>query len=1158
MLIGSLANSQVQITADSLQFDLNPGGEVHDVMLSPYGDFYLVVGNFTSFGGLSVNNYALIDAQTFNAVDPSTEPLYDFIHTIDGEIWSVDYYQQSGFPVTFRIFMGGNFSTITKNSTTYLRDGIFEATSEFFAMPTNFTISNWNSGVDITPGFDEGVSCISVIDGILFYGGKFFHNTHPTNGLNFSAVYAATKIFPTGFNMNYLAYNDIVNDITYDGTHMYVSGRQFDIVKFTLSGNPVTSPSFVFDPYDSGVYEIFRTNLFEDTVLVSHLDGTASADTYSMNELNGSEFIQPNPFMNTSGGFFSQSVNTTAYRDQIIDVAVNGLSIRLFEGNGSPSPPWKETFSINYHNTSNINRTGFILTEQNVAFISSPTLTSFDGLPRVGLAAVCLKPNPAGSFTFADSIVCQGDYASFSIQSVPFADGYRWEYSSVGVDLDTSTVGFYETTFFTVNPTLSVEILNSFSSGTLTVTPYSDCNGNTIAQEKIFSESSSLIIDLDNAPNINHIGDTTITCFVDTVNLFAASDTLGTTFSWNQEYNTLFTDSLGSIFSVTDSNFYYISAIGPNGCINRDTINVNLDNETPTINSVENWELGCNDSAYYHGYVSGTTDTLNWWIELATLDSLSNPALIYTSEIGQWRFYSMDTINGCADSVTVNINDKITYPNFQMVGYDSVSASIDLDTLLCSNSPLNLTAYSDTANTIVNWVDNNYENPLGDSFSVTTGGLYYLHALNTDNNCENTIAFNIAQDFSEPLISTGSYGAINCSADSVLLMGSSGTPDTTLIWSGGSIPPSAPPVSIGDAGTYYLTVTKNSNGCSVTDSVIIVQDNSIDLLVSNDTSVCDQYPVNVSASYVGTINNITYLWSNGSTTSSTNYTAGDDSLAIVEVNGDGGCYGTDTVQIQIPPYPVINFQGFQPCGSGSTGSIVATPISGWFPFEYSIDNGLTYQTSNTIGGLDFGTYSIYVKDSLDCEYLFQATIDETSEVATPLFLFSTYNAQADTVRVIDVSSPAPDSVEWVVSPEIIILEANDSSALLHLPDTGEFTITMDAYFGTCLNSLTKTIHVSELDPNDATLFNANGIDTVYADPNPTTGVLNIGVELFSEQDVQIQIVDMSSYIHHEQLFSDTDNIQFSFTFPAAASPGTYIIRVIGEFDAAFKEIILTE
>ena len=276
------------------------------------------------------------------------------------------------------------------------------------------------------------------------------------------------------------------------------------------------------------------------------------------------------------------------------------------------------------------------------------------------------------------------------------------------------------------------------------------------------------------------------------------------------------------------------------------------------------------------------------------------------------------------------------------------------------------------------------------------------------------------------------------------------------------------------------------------------------------------------------------------------------------MNGDGGCYGTDTISIQIPPYPVIGFQGFQPCGSGNTGSIVATPVSGWFPFEYSIDNGTTYQSSNTISNLGLGTYDIYVRDSLNCEYLFQATIDQTSAVATPLFLFSTYNAQADTVRVIDVSSPAPDSIAWVVSPEIIILEENDSSALLHLPDTGEFSITMDAYFGSCLSSLTKSIHVSELDLNDATLFNSNGIDTLFADPNPTSGTMEVTITLHKEQDVHVQIVDMTSYEHYNQLYPDTDSINFTYSFPMAASPGTYIIRVISEFDAAFKEVILTE
>lgn len=1133
---------QELITAD-LDY-LGPGEEIFDVEFLPFASSYVLVGSFSHTAGTDTWDNVIYLNSNLDIITSLTA-LDDV--SPNGPVYSVDSYR---YGTTNAIYFGGNFTQmgLTARNCTGRIDIVDNGTSA-----TSGTFSTWDADLDVGPVY----KVLNPVPGRINIGGDFniVYNSSSTQ------TRQRVASFTSGAgNLSSVITN--VNNSTYAPYDMDYISSKFYYCNEGPGGGLIQSSWSATENTGLPVNGTFGHQLYDlnDSLMVllyNHAGGGGYGPQLKT-VVRKSDLSEKHdhPYSNINLPGFTP--NAICHNEYLYKLHNNTLYTYDHEIGSSPINTINFTVNsgtiLDYEDIGLGNYISNLHVENNTLFVSYPNMATADGQPRTGLAAFCLPPDRPQDFTAFDSTVCHGESVLFEIPVVDYAEGYLWTYSGTGV----SVVGGFTEDLqdFSNFNSATINILDNFTAGVLTVTPYTEC-GNLTGGTLVYGKSKSINIHLNPLPNINLTNDTTLTCYLDTIQLLASSDTIGVSYEW-QQLNAPFATFTGPNYTIWEANDYEVTVTAPSGCLNRDTVIV-LENQTPpTIDSVDNWELGCNDSAFYYGYVSGSSDTLNWWVELASTDSLGNPALIYTSELGQWRFYSMDTINGCADSVTIMVEDKIYYPDFLMAGYGVVSSSTDLDTINCLNNPIVLTASADTTNTIVNWVDSNYENPTGDTYSVTNGGLYYLHAFNTDNNCENTIAFNIAEDFSEPLITLGSYGAINCSVDSVTLTGSSATPDTTLIWSGGSIAPTPPPVTIGNGGTYHLTVTKNSNGCSVTDSVLIVQDNSIDVIVSNDTSVCDQYPVNVSASYLGNINNITYLWSNGNTTSSANYTAGDDSLAIVEVNGDGGCFGTDTVHIETPPYPAINFQGFQPCGSGNTGSIVATPISGWFPFEYSIDNGVSYQTSNTIDGLDFGTYSIYVKDSLDCEYLFQATIDETSGVATPLFLFSTYNAQADTVRVIDVSSPAPDSIEWVVSPEIIILEANDSSALLHLPDTGEFSITMDAYFGTCLNSLTKTIHVSELDPNDATLFNANGIDTVYADPNPTTGVLNIGVELFSEQDVQIQIVDMSSYIHHEQLFSDTDYIQFSFTFPAAASPGTYIIRVIGEFDAAFKEIILTE
>ena len=260
------------------------------------------------------------------------------------------------------------------------------------------------------------------------------------------------------------------------------------------------------------------------------------------------------------------------------------------------------------------------------------------------------------------------------------------------------------------------------------------------------------------------------------------------------------------------------------------------------------------------------------------------------------------------------------------------------------------------------------------------------------------------------------------------------------------------------------------NGCVAIDSVIISQDNSINVFAGNDALLCDQDLINLTASYSGNITGINYLWNTGNVSTNEIYTTGNSVYGAIEVFGDNGCYGVDTVYLNLPPVPVINFQGFKPCDDGPSGQIVATPVSGTEPFQYSIDAGITYQASPVFSGLYIGTYPIWVKDSLLCDYQFVAVIDENSLLPEPKF-FSTYNFASDTIMIIDVSNPPTDSTVWEFPTEIIVLDDNVLSPTILLPDTGVFQITMKAYYGNCLVELTKPIYAAMFDSTAANNYN---------------------------------------------------------------------------------------
>ncbi|RMH01364.1 MAG: hypothetical protein D6706_01920 [Chloroflexi bacterium] len=93
---------------------------------------------------------------------------------------------------------------------------------------------------------------------------------------------------------------------------------------------------------------------------------------------------------------------------------------------------------------------------------------------------------------------------------------------------------------------------------------------------------------------------------------------------------------------------------------------------------------------------------------------------------------------------------------------------------------------------------------------------------------------------------------------------------------------------------------------------------------------------------------------------------------IIRILDAGGCTSTwsgnplvitDPPGVNITSVNVVNAD----CFGASTGSISITASGGQAPLQYSIDNGNSYQASNTFSNLAAGLYNIKVKDANGCE-----------------------------------------------------------------------------------------------------------------------------------------------------------------------------------------------
>ncbi|MBL7929115.1 MAG: SprB repeat-containing protein, partial [Bacteroidia bacterium] len=124
-----------------------------------------------------------------------------------------------------------------------------------------------------------------------------------------------------------------------------------------------------------------------------------------------------------------------------------------------------------------------------------------------------------------------------------------------------------------------------------------------------------------------------------------------------------------------------------------------------------------------------------------------------------------------------------------------------------------------------------------------------------------------------------------------------------------------------------------------------------------------------------------FLWSNNETTEDiSGLTAGFYSVQVIDANQDTV---TATIQITEPSELIASLQSSATvsCFGGSNGAVNVNITGGTQPYQFLWSNGATTQN---IGSLSAGTYTLTVTDANNCTANFSATITEPGELIVTL------------------------------------------------------------------------------------------------------------------------------------------------------------------------------
>ena len=322
---------------------------------------------------------------------------------------------------------------------------------------------------------------------------------------------------------------------------------------------------------------------------------------------------------------------------------------------------------------------------------------------------------------------------------------------------------------------------------------------------------------------------------------------------------------------------------------------------------------------------------------------------------------------------------------------------------------------------------------------------------NNSFNCNNAVVKMDLQVNPEAIASI--TGSPNGCVPYTVTFGASGSIGTSFTWDFGDGSPRitgpAPPHTYTNVGTYIATlyVSDSTGTCGNIDSAkITINVADAPALQTTSTPVFCNGGSNGTATVTASGGNTpyTYLWNNGQTNATANgLTAGSYS---VTVTNSYGCSSNAVSNVTQPNVLSVNasFTNVS-CNGGSNGTATATVTGGTAPYTYTwLPGGFT---TSSVSGLSIGSYTVSVKDSLQCTTTATVNITQPPALAITASVTNAGCSQSNgSITVTGSGGFAPYSWSWA---------GGQPTATITGLAAGTYTVTMQD-----LNLCTHTIPVS--------------------------------------------------------------------------------------------------
>lgn len=499
----------------------------------------------------------------------------------------------------------------------------------------------------------------------------------------------------------------------------------------------------------------------------------------------------------------------------------------------------------------------------------------------------------------------------------------------------------------------------NLSAGTYNVTVTDRANGCTQTASVSIDEPSPITTTVNTTPESCVPGnDGTIS-----VNANGGTITTDYTYTWSNGLPS------SQIQSGLSAGTYTVTISDDNGCDVIETINVG--NVAPfNVDSVIT-DVSCNGGSdgEIDITVTGVTGipTFNWDNSLPPNEDQSNLSA------GTYNVTVTDTSNGCVETMTIVVDEPLNIVVSAVVTTESCSPGSDGEIDLSVSGGTVATNYSYT-----------WDNGLAaqeDQTGLQAGT--YTVTVTDDNGCSVVETINVGSSAPFTLSSTITDVSCKSGADGAIdltVSGAGGTP--TFAWSNGLA--SQEDQNGLFAGSYSVTVTDPSSGCTATSSFVINEPDTIQANIAVTEESCvpgndGTITLNVSG---GTVSgNYFYQWTNGlpSQRNQVQLTAGTYTVTITD---DNGCFIVKQATVgSSAPFTVDSIITDASCNGGNDGTINLTVNGTGGTPTFTWSNGLPSQEDQA--NLSAGTYRVTITDPNNgCSESLSFIVDEPNSIVS--------------------------------------------------------------------------------------------------------------------------------------------------------------------------------